>query len=53
MGRLNLIFQYSYLQRNPWVFAVGAPTNAHLNMGFFDLRYTLPGSAPTLGAQAK
>ncbi len=52
-GAINLIFQYSYLQRNPWEFAVGAPTNAHLNMGFFDLRYTLPGSAPTLGAQAK
>jgi hypothetical protein len=48
-GAINLIFQYSYLQRNPWEFAIGAPTNAHLSMGFFDLRYTLPGSAPTLG----
>jgi hypothetical protein len=48
-GALNLIFQYSYLQRNPWLVAAGAPTNASLSMGFFDLRYTLPGSAPTMG----
>jgi hypothetical protein len=48
-GALNLIFQYSYLQRNPWLVAAGSPTNAHLDMGFFDLRYTLPGSAPTIG----
>jgi hypothetical protein len=48
-GALNLMFQYSYLQRNPWLVAVGAPTNAHADIGFFDLRYTLPGSAPTLG----
>ncbi len=48
-GAINLMFQYSYLQRNPWLFAVGAPTNAHADMGFFNLRYTLPGSAPTLG----
>jgi hypothetical protein len=48
-GAINLMFQYSYLQRNPWLFAAGAPTNAHADMGFFNLRYTLPGSAPTLG----
>jgi len=48
-GALNLMFQYSYLQRNPWLVAVGAPTNAHADMGFLNLRYTLPGSAPTLG----
>ncbi len=48
-GAINLIFQYSYLQRNPWLAAAGAPDNAHLSMGFFDLRYTLPGSAPTIG----
>ncbi len=48
-GALNLMFQYSYLQRNPWLVATGAPSNAHLDMGFFNLRYTLPGSAPTLG----
>lgn len=48
-GALNLIFQYSYLQRNPWLVTGTSPTNASLNMGFFDLRYTLPGSAPTMG----
>ncbi len=48
-GALNLMFQYSYLQRNPWLVAVGAPSNAHADMGFVNLRYTLPGSAPTMG----
>jgi hypothetical protein len=48
-GALNLIGQYSYLSRNPWFVATGAPKDAHLNMVFLDLRYTLPGSAPTLG----
>ena len=47
-GALNLMFQYSYLQRNPWVAAVGAPSNASLSMGFLNLRYTLPVS---LGAR--
>jgi hypothetical protein len=48
-GALNLMFQYSYLQRNPWLVATGAPSNAHADMGFFNFRYTLPGSAPTMG----
>lgn len=48
-GALNFIGQYSYLTRNPWYIAAGQPSNASLNMVFFDLRYTLPGSAPTLG----
>lgn len=48
-GALNLMFQYSYLQRNPWLVTGTAPTNASLSMGFFNLRYTLPGSAPTMG----
>ncbi len=42
-GALNLILQYSYVQRNPWL-AIGVPNNANLSMGFVDLRYTLPGS---------
>jgi len=45
-GALNLMFQYSYLQRNPWLVTGTAPTNAHLSMGFVNLRYTLPGQAP-------
>jgi hypothetical protein len=45
-GALNTIFQYSYLWRNPWVVAAGAPRYAHNNMIWLDLRYTLPGQAP-------
>jgi len=48
-GAVNLMFQYSYLQRNPWLVTGTAPTDAHVHMGFVNLRYTLPGSAPTLG----
>jgi hypothetical protein len=47
-GALNLMGQYSYLTRDPWSVAVGAPREALLNMGFLDLRYTLPGNAPNL-----
>ncbi len=47
-GALNLMGQYSYLSRNPWFVASGQPEDAHLNMLFFNLRYTLPGSAPAL-----
>jgi len=48
-GAVNLIGQYSYLTRDPWYVATGQPANATMNLLFFDLRYTLPGSAPTLG----
>ncbi len=48
-GALTMFLQYSYLTRNPWYVAAGQPKNAHASMGWFDLRYTLPGSAPTLG----
>lgn len=48
-GGLNLMFQYSYLQRNPWLVTGTSPTNANASMGFVNLRYTLPGSAPTMG----
>ncbi len=48
-GALNLIGQYSYVTRDPWAVATGQPSNASLHMVFLDLRYTLPGSAPTLG----
>jgi hypothetical protein len=52
-GALNIIGQYSYLVRDPWYVASGAPRDASLNLLFFDLRYTLPGSAPTLGRFAR
>ena len=48
-GALNLMFQYSYLQRNPWLVTGTAPNDAHVHMGFVNVRYTLPGSAPTMG----
>ena len=41
-GALSLITQYSYLTRNPWSVAIGAPKAAHTNMVWIDLRYTLP-----------
>lgn len=47
-GALSFIFQYSYLFRNPWYVAPGAPKDAHNNMVFLDLRYTLPGQAPKI-----
>jgi hypothetical protein len=46
-GALNLIFQYSYVQRDPWLVTGTSPTNANLSMGFVDLRYTLPGAPPS------
>ncbi len=50
-GAINFMGQYSYLLRDPWYvnFHTGQPPNATNNMVFFNLRYTLPGSAPTLG----
>ncbi|PYU27347.1 MAG: hypothetical protein DMG32_07460 [Acidobacteria bacterium] len=47
-GALTLMGQYSYLTRNPWSVASGAPRDALLNMVFLNLRYTLPGGAPNL-----
>jgi hypothetical protein len=46
-GALQLMFQYSYLQRNPWAIAAGQPSDANTNMVMWDLRYTLPGAPPT------
>jgi len=39
-GALQLITQYSYLTRNPWV--VSGPKDAHLSEAYVDLRYVLP-----------
>jgi hypothetical protein len=41
-GALSLITQYSYVTRAPWFVATGTPKNAHMSMGYVDLRYTLP-----------
>jgi hypothetical protein len=51
-GALIFMGQYSYLTRSPWYVASGQPANASINMLFFNLRYSLPGSAPTLGKHA-
>jgi hypothetical protein len=58
-GALNFMGQYSYLLRSPFEVGIGnsstaspgtvSPTTANVNMLFFNLRYTLPGSAPTMG----
>jgi hypothetical protein len=48
-GALQFMGQYSYLTRDPWYVASGAPSSAAANMVFFNLRYALPGSAPTMG----
>jgi hypothetical protein len=45
-GALNLMFQYSYVQRNPWLVTGTGFSNAHVHMGFVNLRYTLPGAPP-------
>jgi uncharacterized coiled-coil protein SlyX len=48
-GAINFMGQYQYLTRSPWFVAAGAPKSAHDNTVYLNLRYTLPGSAPTMG----
>ena len=48
-GAINFMGQYEYLTRDPWFVATGAPKNTHDNTIYFNVRYTLPGSAPTMG----
>jgi hypothetical protein len=47
-GGLNLLGQYSYLTRSPWFVSTGKPADANIHMVFLTLRYSLPGSAPSL-----
>jgi hypothetical protein len=47
-GALSFMTQYAYFFRNPWFVAAGAPKNAHEHTLWFNLRYTLPGTAPTI-----
>jgi hypothetical protein len=47
-GALQLFGQYSYLFRQPWYVAPGAPSKAHTDMVFLNLRYGFPGEAPKL-----
>lgn len=47
-GSLALLTQYAYFTRSPYFVAAGTPSNAHQHAAWFDVRYTLPGSAPTI-----
>jgi hypothetical protein len=47
-GALQWMAQYAYFFRNPWYVAPGAPKSAHETAIFFNLRYVLPGTAPTV-----
>ncbi|HTX33435.1 MAG TPA: hypothetical protein VME43_00375 [Bryobacteraceae bacterium] len=46
-GALQTIFQYSWINRYPWAVLAGQPKDAHNSTIFLDVRYTLPGSAPS------
>jgi hypothetical protein len=46
-GAINFMGQYEYLMRDPWYVATGAPKATHDNTIYLDLRYSLPGGAPT------
>ncbi|HEX8985658.1 MAG TPA: hypothetical protein VF767_09510, partial [Bryobacteraceae bacterium] len=41
-GALQLMNQYSYVERTPWAFPAGGPTHAHTHMIYNNLRYVLP-----------
>ena len=47
-GALQWMAQYAYFFRNPWYVAPNAPKNAHETALWFNLRYVLPGTAPTI-----
>ena len=47
-GALQEMVQYAYFFRNPWFVAPNAPKGAHESAVWFNLRYVLPGSAPTV-----
>jgi hypothetical protein len=47
-GALNIMGQYALFTRVPWYVASGTPSKTHMNEFWMNLRYTLPGSAPTL-----
>ncbi len=48
-GQISFFLDYAYFFRRPWYVAPGAPIGAQQDAVWFDLRYTLPGSAPTIG----
>jgi hypothetical protein len=48
-GALSMITQYEWLNRYLWYVAANTPKGGHDNTIYVDIRYTLPGSAPTMG----
>lgn len=42
IGGMQLIFQFSHVQRTPFVVPAGTPSSARLNMFYVDVRYILP-----------
>jgi hypothetical protein len=46
-GALSLMGQYAYFARNPWYVASKTPKDTHMNEVWLNLRYALPGSAPS------
>ncbi len=47
-GALQEMVQYAYFTRDPFYVASNAPKNAHQDAIWFDLRYVLPGTAPSI-----
>lgn len=47
-GALQEMLQYAYFTRSPFYVAPNTPKNAHQDAIWFDLRYVLPGTAPTV-----
>jgi len=48
-GALSMITQYEWLNRYLWSVAANTPKGGHDSTVYVDIRYTLPGSAPTIG----
>lgn len=47
-GALQEMAQYAYFTRSPFWVPANSPKNAHQDAIWFDIRYVLPGSAPTI-----
>jgi hypothetical protein len=52
-GTLQYYTQYSFISRDPWFVAPGAPKNAHLSMVYAGFRYILPSGSTSGYASSK
>jgi hypothetical protein len=41
-GALQVLTQYSWVNRDPWFVPLGAPKDAHMGMAYVNLRYIIP-----------